>query len=227
MPQVLQPQERIKLQGILARRSEFSQGSTRERNVLMSMAGLMNLLVGIDLSGPPGTTAGAVILKLEGHGELSTQPGYHALGALLSYLLALGDLPRADAKSVATLIVKYALVKDADYVSGLRTEYGLAEVQVVAPKDAEEASSSLPANMYELKYLIALRKLLIDRLNEQNLRDLCFDLGVNYEDLGGSGRAGKVRELVDYVRRRRIFPKLLDVGKGLRDDIVWEEVFNV
>ena len=47
-----------------------------------------------------------------------------------------------------------------------------------------------------------LYQLLIQRFNLQELQDLCFDLGVDFEDLGGTGRKAKARELVQYMQRR-------------------------
>lgn len=39
------------------------------------------------------------------------------------------------------------------------------------------------------------------RLNAEELRHLCFKLGVSYDDLGGWGRADKIRELILYADR--------------------------
>jgi hypothetical protein len=83
-----------------------------------------------------------------------------------------------------------------------------------------------PADMYETRHLTALRELIIDRLNVQDVRFLCADLGADYENLGGEGKAGKVLSLVDHVRRRRCFPELLVVGRKLRPDVDWEGVFR-
>ena len=47
-----------------------------------------------------------------------------------------------------------------------------------------------------------LYQILIQRFNLAELQDLCFDLGVDFEDLGGSGRKAKARELVQYMQRR-------------------------
>ena len=54
-----------------------------------------------------------------------------------------------------------------------------------------------------------LYQLLIQRFNLQELQDLCFDLGVDYEDLGGTGRKAKARELVQYMQRRGRLDALL------------------
>ena len=50
-----------------------------------------------------------------------------------------------------------------------------------------------------------LRNILTTRFSIEELRNLCQDLGIDYEDLTGEGKLGKARELVEYcVRRGRI-----------------------
>jgi hypothetical protein len=41
-----------------------------------------------------------------------------------------------------------------------------------------------------------LRKLLVDRFSESEIRDLCFQLEVDYESLPGSSKSDKARELI-------------------------------
>jgi regulation of enolase protein 1 (concanavalin A-like superfamily) len=48
---------------------------------------------------------------------------------------------------------------------------------------------------------VRLRKILDKRFNEEEFRELCFHLSMNYEDLGGRGKSAKARELVDYCAR--------------------------
>jgi hypothetical protein len=55
-----------------------------------------------------------------------------------------------------------------------------------------------------------LRQLLATHFDTEQLRALCFDLKVPYEDLGGKGRAGKALELVLHLRRRKRLPELID-----------------
>ena len=69
--------------------------------------------------------------------------------------------------------------------------------------------------------LTELRKILAERFNADELHTLCFDLGVNYDDLPGKGNADKARELVSYLERRNRIPELEEIGKQLRPDISW------
>lgn len=48
-----------------------------------------------------------------------------------------------------------------------------------------------------------MRELLSERFSREELRTLCFDLDVDYDDLPCKGKAGKARELAAYVWRRR------------------------
>jgi len=68
------------------------------------------------------------------------------------------------------------------------------------------------------------------RFNQTELRDLCFHLrsrvdgSVDYDNLAGETKADKARELVAYLDRRCLIPKLLEIGKKLRTDISWPTV---
>jgi hypothetical protein len=47
-----------------------------------------------------------------------------------------------------------------------------------------------------------VRKILTNRLSEEELRTLCFDLRLEYDNFPGQGKAGKVREIVAYFLRK-------------------------
>jgi len=47
-----------------------------------------------------------------------------------------------------------------------------------------------------------IRRELTERVDEEELRTLCFDWGIDYDSLPGKGKAAKVRELVAQVQRR-------------------------
>lgn len=50
-------------------------------------------------------------------------------------------------------------------------------------------------------HLKELRRILAKRFSEDDLRTLCFDLGMDYDDLPGRGKCGQARELVMYMHR--------------------------
>ncbi len=64
----------------------------------------------------------------------------------------------------------------------------------------------------------------IDRaFNDSELRDLCFQLKVNYEDLAGSGKREKARELVTLMDRHGRLPDLITLTSQLRPKIKWQD----
>jgi hypothetical protein len=69
--------------------------------------------------------------------------------------------------------------------------------------------------------LVKLRDGLAAHFNESELRDLCFELDVDYEDLPGEGKTAKARELVAYHERRGLIPKLAEICRHLRPNVQW------
>jgi hypothetical protein len=76
----------------------------------------------------------------------------------------------------------------------------------------------------EQNRLIKVRQILASRFDENELRTLCFDLGMDYESLPGSGKTDKARELVAYCERHNCIPELTRIGKQQRPDIDWEDI---
>lgn len=63
---------------------------------------------------------------------------------------------------------------------------------------------------------VKLRQILTDRFSEEELRTVCFDLGLDYDDLPAQGKAGKARELVAYSERSGHIAELIDHCQKLR-----------
>lgn len=77
--------------------------------------------------------------------------------------------------------------------------------------------------------LIQLREQLSEHFNQEELKDLCFELALDYEDLPASGKKYKVRELVQEMYRKG---RLLDLIRALeqaRPHLKWPriDVFTV
>ncbi len=66
-----------------------------------------------------------------------------------------------------------------------------------------------------------LRQVLNTYLNREELRTLCFDLGADYDNLPGEGKAGKARELIAHLEHRGRIPDLIRIGKQLYPDVPW------
>jgi hypothetical protein len=75
----------------------------------------------------------------------------------------------------------------------------------------------------EQAYRTKLCQLLSTHFDEEELRTLCFDLGIDYDDLRSEGKANKARELVAYLERRGRIPDLVAIGKRLRPHVNWED----
>lgn len=74
------------------------------------------------------------------------------------------------------------------------------------------------------KYLIKLRQRLSTYFSEGELKTLCFDLGIDYDDLPDNGRENKARELIQYFERRSRIPELVEACQGQRPQVPWTSV---
>jgi outer membrane protein assembly factor BamB len=71
---------------------------------------------------------------------------------------------------------------------------------------------------------IKLYTLLTNYFDEEELRTLCFNLNVNYDDLAATGRAGKARELVIYLERRGRLSELILLCQQERPYLPWDNL---
>lgn len=74
------------------------------------------------------------------------------------------------------------------------------------------------------KFRIQLRQLLTTHFDLEELRMLCFDLDVDYDDLRGEGKTNKARELVAYLGRRGRIAELVFVCSQLRPNVSWPDM---
>lgn len=63
-----------------------------------------------------------------------------------------------------------------------------------------------------------LRRQLIASFDLEELKELCADLGVDYDNLAGDGKATKIRELVAYFDRRGTTDELTLAANRRRPD---------
>lgn len=99
-------------------------------------------------------------------------------------------------------------------------------VPALNPASGAEAVDGALARATKRKHLTELLQVLVDRFDTNELRTLCFHLGVDYEDLPGEGKTNKARDLVRYLDRRNRVPELIETVRQLRPDVAWEHLPN-
>lgn len=72
---------------------------------------------------------------------------------------------------------------------------------------------------------VLLRKNLTNFFNQSDLRTLCFDLGIEYEDLPGTTRTDKARELIEFCIRNLQIHGLLLYCREKRPRVAWQNIF--
>lgn len=73
--------------------------------------------------------------------------------------------------------------------------------------------------------LVRLHKLIDKHFGKEDLKTLCFYLGVDYDTLPADGKSAKARELVQKCEREDELDKLLQECQGLRPKADWPSVF--
>ena len=101
------------------------------------------------------------------------------------------------------------------------THVGIAEAKRLGDPGAGAPPAPTPA---EQERLTQLREILDTRFNREELRTLCFDLGLDYDDLPGEGKAAKARELVVHMQQLGRIPDLIRAAARMRSDVAWERL---
>lgn len=73
---------------------------------------------------------------------------------------------------------------------------------------------------------VILRQVITKHFSDSELRDLCFDLNIDYENLPGQGKGDKARELVAYVGRHNRIAELVKEVRSLRPNADWPNTMN-
>lgn len=69
--------------------------------------------------------------------------------------------------------------------------------------------------------LDALHQKIDTYFDREELRTLCFKLGVDYDSLPAEGKSSKARELVVYCERHGLFSQLVKTCSQLRPHVSW------
>jgi hypothetical protein len=92
-------------------------------------------------------------------------------------------------------------------VGGISLPFAMLSQRQTKRQMADMSAAMLPAKLDTKKQLL-LHDILDDYFTEQELRDLCFKLAIDYEDLPYSGQTYKARELVSLCARMGQMAKL-------------------
>lgn len=74
---------------------------------------------------------------------------------------------------------------------------------------------------------VRLQAQLVEFFSLEDIRDLCFELGIDFDDLPGEGKKGKARELVIHCRNRAMTEQLIEKAQQARPLVSWEQTTGV
>ena len=73
---------------------------------------------------------------------------------------------------------------------------------------------------------MTLHKALCKSFTLEGIKQLCFELKVDYEELSGETKQSKVRELILYLERRERLCELISLCNFKRDKIDWDKLYT-
>jgi hypothetical protein len=79
------------------------------------------------------------------------------------------------------------------------------------------------SNPYDQDYLIELFRNVDSDFNEPELKVLCFELSIDYDDLPGSTRTEKCLELIGLLKRQKRIPEFIQLCSNKRPNTVWQD----
>jgi hypothetical protein len=69
--------------------------------------------------------------------------------------------------------------------------------------------------------LTDLRLQIVEHFDDEELRTLCFDTDVDYDNLRGQGKEAKARELIDFMQRQGRLGDLINACRKTRPRVDW------
>jgi len=75
--------------------------------------------------------------------------------------------------------------------------------------------------------IVLLHRTLVTYYDVEELRTLCFQLDVPYDDLRGEGKRGRARELLLFLERRQRLSELIVLARRERPDIPWPDLADL
>lgn len=105
------------------------------------------------------------------------------------------------------LDVIISVYQEMDWMGAARLSAEAVVGRLRAEMDIAVKSQELPEQEMSRE---ALRRVLDDHYNIEELKDLCLTLGIDYEDIPGDTQSAKARELVLYMQRRDRLAELVE-----------------
>jgi hypothetical protein len=99
-----------------------------------------------------------------------------------------------------------------------------AEVSQAAVAAASDALEAARPQYNDRRYLSALHRQTAQVISVEDLQNICFELGIEYDDLSATNLSGRVRELIEYLRARNRVSELVGILTRDRPGIDWARV---
>lgn len=96
-----------------------------------------------------------------------------------------------------------------------------AEVEPLRPDTGDLAKK------HEHQKVLRVIELVSESFNRVEIRELCFDFNIEYDDLPGESRSEKVFELVSYFQRRNTLDVFIEWCQKLRPKVQWPQTETV
>lgn len=99
---------------------------------------------------------------------------------------------------------------------------------ITTPSDVRSITSALDNKNRSLMpivtpaFLTNLHQGMVESYNLEEIKTLCLELGIDYENLEGQNKAGKIRELITYLNRRGQLLKLVEKCTVDRPEYPWQ-----
>ena len=120
-------------------------------------------------------------------------------------------------EQLTKLLEKAQISLNLDELTGVRPIIPPPQVRM----NIDESSPDLiEPYRFDQKRLLLL---LDDTFSEEEIKEICFFLEVQYENLAGSGKRNKARELISFLRQRARVHELLNELRRRRPAILWHE----
>ena len=114
----------------------------------------------------------------------------------------------------------------ADFETQVRGHLEDFVARFAARADHAAPDAATPAPVGRLPAALApLRDELARRFTKEELRGLCFDLGVDYDDLPSTTKTGQAQDLILYLERSGRLAELLALCRRLRPTAKWDDIW--